>query len=291
MKKEREEVNMALKEYKKGITHEVSKDLTDYILKGFRKQEEFVVYSTYDTPQRVLISIKEDSLERYYKEQGYVKLIETGEINTIVSSYKKMRYKTNLEPYLYNLLKKKDSENRETVQGNADEVGKVADKLKGLGYQTSSRGDNGFNILKLKKDEWGDSSLWVNIGTYTLDKTVLRLTDKEGFVGDEERENIFNIITEGKQGAKTIQELRNNLEQYGLGVDNEGEDTMVYTKTGGNTIATISIRNNYVFDIRFSELIRKNLGYEGLNKMDIYYITGNILKYTNTGIDSRGLFE
>ena len=66
---------------------------------------------------------------------------------------------------------------------------------------------------------------------------------------------------------------------------------MVYTKSGGNTIATISIRNNYVFDIRFSELIRKNLGYEGLNKMDIYYITDNILKYTNTGIDSRGLFE
>lgn len=282
---------MALKEYKKGITHEVSKDLTDYILKGYRRQEEFVVYSTYDTPQRVLISIKEDSLERYYKEQGYVKLIETGEINTIVSSYKKMRYKTNLEPYLYNLLKKKDSENRETVQGNADEVGKVANKLKGLGYQTSSRGDNGFNILKLKKDEWGDSSVWVNIGTYTLDKTVLRLTDKEGFVGEEERENLYTILSGGKQGAKTIQELRNNLEQYGLGVDNEGEDTMVYTKSGGNTIATISIRNNYVFDIRFSELIRKNLGYEGLNKMDIYYITDNILKYTNTGIDSRGLFE
>lgn len=282
---------MALKSYKKGITHEVSKDLTDYILKGYRRQEEFVVYSTYDTPQRVLISIKEDSLERYYKEQGYVKLIETGEINTIVSSYKKMRYKTNLEPYLYNLLKKKDSENRETVQGNADEVGKVADKLKGLGYQTSSRGDNGFNILKLKKDEWGDSSVWVNIGTYTLDKTVLRLTDKNGFVGEEERENLYTILSGGKQGAKTIQELRNNLEQYGLGVDNEGEDTMVYTKSGGNTIATISIRNNYVFDIRFSELIRKNLGYEGLNKMDIYYITDNILKYTNTGIDSRGLFE
>ena len=282
---------MALKEYKKGITHEVSKDLTDYILKGYRRQEEFVVYSTYDTPQRVLISIKEDSLERYYKEQGYVKLIETGEINTIVSSYKKMRYKTNLEPYLYNLLKKKDSENRETVQGKAYEVGKVANKLKGLGYQTSSRGDNGFNILKLKKDEWGDSSVWVNIGTYTLDKTVLRLTDKEGFVGEEERENLYTILSGGKQGAKTIQELRNNLEQYGLGVDNEGEDTMVYTKSGGNTIATISIRNNYVFDIRFSELIRKNLGYEGLNKMDIYYITDNILKYTNTGIDSRGLFE
>lgn len=272
----------------KGVTHKVSKDLTGYILKGYRKQEEFVVYATYDTPHRVIISKKEDSLERYYKEEGYVKLIETGEINDIVSSYKKMRYKTNLEPYLYNLLKKKDRENRETVQGNAKYVGKVANKLKGLGYQTSGRGDNGFNILKLNKDEWGDSSAWVNIGTYTLDKTVLRLTDKDGFVGEEERENLFNILSGGKQGTKTIQELRNNLEQYGLGVDNEGEDTKVYTKSGGKTIATISVRYNYVFDIRFPELVRKSLGYDGLNKMDLNYIIDNILQYINNDKDNRG---
>ena len=279
---------MVIRAYNKGITHEVSKDLTDYILKVYRKQEEFVVYATYDTPQRVIISIKDDRLERYYKDEGYVKLIETGEINVIVSSYKKMRFKTNLEPYLYNLLKKKDSENWETVQGKADEVGKVANKLKDLGYQTSSRGDNGFNILKLNNDGWGDTSAWVNIGTYTLDKTVLKLRDKDGFVGEEERKNLYTILSGGKQGTNTIQELRNSLYQYGLVVDNEGEDTMVYTKSGGNTIATISIRYNYVFDIRFQESVRKNLGYEGLNKTDLNYIIDNILQYINTDKDNRG---
>ena len=279
---------MVIRAYNKGITHEVSKDLTDYILKVYRKQEEFVVYATYDTPQRVIISIKDDRLERYYKDEGYVKLIETGEINVIVSSYKKMRFKTNLEPYLYNLLKKEDRENWETVQGNEKDVGKVANKLKGLGYQTSSRGDNGFNILKLNNDGWGDTSAWVNIGTYTLDKTVLKLTDKDGFVGEEERKNLFTILTGGKQGTNTIQELRNSLYQYGLVVDNEGEDTMVYTKSGGNTIATISIRYNYVFDIRFQESVRKNLGYEGLNKTDLNYIIDNILQYINTDKDNRG---
>lgn len=279
---------MVINAYNKGITHEVSKDLTDYILKGYRKQEEFVVYATYDTPQRVIISIKDDRLERYYKDEGYVKLIETGEINVIVSSYKKMRFKTNLEPYLYNLLKKEDRENWETVQGNEKDVGKVANKLKGLGYQTSSRGDNGFNILKLNNDGWGDTSAWVNIGTYTLDKTVLKLTDKDGFVGEEERKNLYTILSGGKQGTNTIQELRNSLYQYGLEVDNEGEDTMVYTKSGGNTIATISIRYNYVFDIRFQESVRKNLGYEGLNKKDLNYIIDNILQYINNDKDNRG---
>ena len=279
---------MVIRAYNKGITHEVSKDLTDYILKVYRKQEEFVVYATYDTPQRVIISIKDDRLERYYKDEGYVKLIETGEINVIVSSYKKMRFKTNLEPYLYNLLKKEDRENWETVQGNEKDVGKVANKLKGLGYQTSSRGDNGFNILKLNNDGWGDTSAWVNIGTYTLDKTVLKLRDKDGFVGEEERKNLFTILTGGKQGTNTIQELRNSLYQYGLVVDNEGEDTMVYTKSGGNTIATISIRYNYVFDIRFQESVRKYLGYEGLNKTDLNYIIDNILQYINTDKDNRG---
>ena len=279
---------MVINAYNKGITHEVSKDLTDYILKGYRKQEEFVVYATYNTPQRVIISIKDDRLERYYKDEGYVKLIETGEINVIVSSYKKMRFKTNLEPYLYNLLKKEDRENWETVQGNEKDVGKVANKLKGLGYQTSSRGDNGFNILKLNNDGWGDTSAWVNIGTYTLDKTVLKLRDKDGFVGEEERKNLFTILSGGKQGTNTIQELRNSLYQYGLEVGNEGEDTMVYTKSGGNTIATISIRYNYVFDIRFQESVRNNLGYEGLNKTDLNYIIDNILQYINTDKDNRG---
>lgn len=104
---------MMVKNYKR-VTHSLTKELADTILKElkFSQQDEsrMGVYSVYMNTHNkdVIVSkfgrISQEELD----EKGYVKLIDTSGINRLVVNTPKLQYKTNLESYLYNILKREE---------------------------------------------------------------------------------------------------------------------------------------------------------------------------------------
>ena len=104
---------MIVKNYSK-VTHKLTKDLTETILKElqFSQQDEsrMGVYSVHMNKHNkdVIVTkfgrISQEELD--VKE--YVKLIDTSGINRLVLNTPKLQYKTNLENYLYGVLKREE---------------------------------------------------------------------------------------------------------------------------------------------------------------------------------------
>lgn len=104
---------MIVKNYRK-VTHKLTKDLTETILKELKFSKEDAdrmgVYSVYINKKNkdIVVAqfgrISQDELD----EKGYVKLADTSGINRLVLNTPTLQYKTNLENYLYGVLKREE---------------------------------------------------------------------------------------------------------------------------------------------------------------------------------------
>ena len=99
--------------YKK-VTHKVSKDLAEYILRSLKDSDGnpefmtvFVVY-THKRERRVLLTTWGQDTNEEVRSSGYVSLLDTSGINQLVSNTPTLQFKTNLEEYLYKALKREE---------------------------------------------------------------------------------------------------------------------------------------------------------------------------------------
>ena len=98
----------------KKITHKVSKDLAEHILRSLKDSDGnpefmtvFVVY-THKRENRVLLTTWGQNTNEEVRNKGYVSLLDTSGINQLVSNTPTLQFKTNLEEYLYKALKREE---------------------------------------------------------------------------------------------------------------------------------------------------------------------------------------
>ena len=98
----------------KRVTHKVSKELADFVLRSLKDSggradwmTVFVVY-THKEDNKVLLTTWDALSNEEVLSKGLVSLLDTSGVNRLVASNQSMQYKTNLSEYLYKVLKREE---------------------------------------------------------------------------------------------------------------------------------------------------------------------------------------
>lgn len=101
------------RQYKR-VTHKVSKDLADFVIRSFKESEGiadlmtvYVVYK-HKEDNKVLLTTWNALSNEEVLSKGLVSLLDTSGVNHLVESNQSMQYKTNLSEYLYKVLKREE---------------------------------------------------------------------------------------------------------------------------------------------------------------------------------------
>lgn len=95
----------------KKITHEFTTELAEVILRDIKNAEQFedlTVFAVYWKDGHVLAVEFVYGIDVEIQGKGFSKLIDTSGVGQYIYLNKKLHYKTNLEKYLYNLLKQEE---------------------------------------------------------------------------------------------------------------------------------------------------------------------------------------
>lgn len=295
-----------LKRYK-DLTHEVSGYLTDLVLKNQKESQKgrpvtdrvYGVYASYNKnkPRVVFIAMESTGSEDYHISNGFTKVIDTEKINDFVDTHPKLQYKTHLEDYIYKLMQQGDYKNREqdriaemTMKQKAQQVTKLD-----MDYKVRMKGDTSFEVLKyVRRDATtmgGTGGSYKKFATARLDNTEFELRGDDVWLTDEERQSVFNILTDNFTQTITVQQLSNVLGNYGIEVipTKYNGNPAVCIRNAKGVFAWVDFHKRLSFDIKFWEKKREMEGLFGITEDQVEQITSSIIALANTDIDKRGI--
>lgn len=109
------------RQYKR-VTHKVSKDLADFVLRSLKDSggradlmTVFIVYK-HKEDNKVLLTTWNALSNEEVLSKGLVSLLDTSGVNRLVASNQSMQYKTNLSEYLYKVLKREEQLLKESAR-------------------------------------------------------------------------------------------------------------------------------------------------------------------------------
>lgn len=109
------------RQYKR-VTHRVSKDLADFVLRSLKDSggradlmTVFIVYK-HKEDNKVLLTTWDALSNEEVLSKGLVSLLDTSGVNRLVASNQSMQYKTNLSEYLYKVLKREEQLLKESAR-------------------------------------------------------------------------------------------------------------------------------------------------------------------------------
>jgi|SRR5699024_10975619 len=112
---------MVIQHYNR-LTHRLTKDLAGILIRNLKesggdpsKMEVYAVYQHHKKSKVCITTSSHNTHEQMYSK-GFVKLQDTSGVNLLIASNQDLQYVTNLEIYLYRILKTEEERVKQSLK-------------------------------------------------------------------------------------------------------------------------------------------------------------------------------